>query len=392
MLVRFYNHVPLEFYGGGEVTALYLLRAFRKAGLDVAYCASSNYNGPERVPRAVVREELGDIPYFRTRFVSPWRGPISSFYRPYPPAEMLGEPGVHLILVDRPPSPDLLRTIRGSNGRAVFLLHGFSLESFFPPSPLLISFQLLLRAYFRLNSNLLRDPRLTFQVFNSSSQATLARYGVRPSQVRVIPSGVDFDRYRVGSPADTFEVVFLGRLERTAKGLDLLKAVLTAMSRRFAPDFRVSVVGVGPDSSFLRGLARDSRVALLGFVSESEKVEILARSSVMIITSFMEPFSLSAIEGLASGLPVITTPCIGPSGIIGSDPIFGEVVRPSVKAFLSAIRHQQQRWSSSRSEYLSSKRERRRRAEELFSEHQMSRSYVSLVREGYRRSAESDPQ
>jgi glycosyltransferase involved in cell wall biosynthesis len=61
-----------------------------------------------------------------------------------------------------------------------------------------------------------------------------------------------------------------------------------------------------------KDLAR--RVVFAEFVDDIEQV--YKASDMYVLTSLTEGFSLTTIEAMASGLPVVTTDCVGPRDII----------------------------------------------------------------------------
>ena len=115
------------------------------------------------------------------------------------------------------------------------------------------------------------------------------------------PPGVDD---RQGGPC---RILYLGRMEWEAKGLDLL---LDSFSRLTAPpDARLVMAGDGPDGTRVReatsrtGLSQ--RVEMVGRVSGDAKWQLLAAASVVVIPSRHESFGLVAAEAAAVGTPVV---------------------------------------------------------------------------------------
>jgi glycosyltransferase involved in cell wall biosynthesis len=75
------------------------------------------------------------------------------------------------------------------------------------------------------------------------------------------------------------------------------------------------VVGDGPERGRLEEAARElalvSSVRFEGFRTGSELVDRLNAADLMLCTSEYENWSLSLLEGLACGTPVVSTPCGG---------------------------------------------------------------------------------
>jgi glycosyltransferase involved in cell wall biosynthesis len=111
------------------------------------------------------------------------------------------------------------------------------------------------------------------------------------------------------SRGDVFRVGYAGRLH-PLKGIDVL---LDAMSRLPA-DFRLTVVGAGPEEGALRNqctsLGLDDRVEWRQPVLRSRMPEVLSEMDVLVLPSrtghyWKEQFGRVLVEAMACGVPVI---------------------------------------------------------------------------------------
>jgi glycosyltransferase involved in cell wall biosynthesis len=99
-------------------------------------------------------------------------------------------------------------------------------------------------------------------------------------------------------------IVSIGRLAYPKDFVTLLAALA-----RVDADYRVSLVGDGPDAAEVaatveaRGLS--DRVELVG--AQGTVTELLARSDVFVLSSRSEGFPVSILEAMAAGLPVVAT-------------------------------------------------------------------------------------
>jgi glycosyltransferase involved in cell wall biosynthesis len=171
----------------------------------------------------------------------------------------------------------------------------------------------------------------------------LRTIGLRPhKRIDVIHNGVDVpsfayargNRVRFGLPADAFLLLFAGDLRTPRKNLD---TVLAALQR--LPDYvHLAVAGIVPGSPYpeqARALGVDSRVHFLGLVKE---MPVLMRSvDAYVFPSRYEAMSLSLLEAMAAGLPVVTARTAGGAEII--DPTRGIVLDDpdDVDALVAAI-------------------------------------------------------
>lgn len=123
------------------------------------------------------------------------------------------------------------------------------------------------------------------------------RAGLASDQLRVLPNPiVPFTSERVAAEKNG-NVLFVGRLEST-KGVDLAAAACRAVGAK--------LVAIG-DGSLREQLVRDyPEMAFLGRMP-SEQIGAVAKDCRMLVmpSRHMEPFGLTAVEALWSGLPVI---------------------------------------------------------------------------------------
>lgn len=137
-----------------------------------------------------------------------------------------------------------------------------------------------------------------------------------PGPVRAISCGTDLSRFRTAEAADFRArygigrrptVAFVGRLDRE-KNLDVLVRALPAVCRR-VPDVALLLVGTGDQRRRLESLAASLDVAdaviLTGFVDDADVPAAYAAADVFVNAGTAELQSLSTLEAMASGLPVV---------------------------------------------------------------------------------------
>jgi glycosyltransferase involved in cell wall biosynthesis len=369
MKVGFYSHTPLEYYGGGEVTVITLANWFVRAGENVDIWIADGFNGSRRVSPEAIRKELdgrvkyGSIPFLDRRT----SGYPFLFASKMPDFEQLAAHDANLILLPTVPDRRYLAEVSRRGLPVMFLLHSLTLDRRFPVRRKILFNQLLHRSTLYSLRGLPPSPRLLYEILNVRSAEELERHGVDPRQVLLIPTGIDFASYSVQEDRGTFRVAFLGRLEEPWKGIRLLRDVIDRVLTGSHENLEVLLLGSGPEEAPLRAWAAERpRVTCRGFVSTSEKTELLATSGVILSTSGAEPYGLSSIEGLASGLPLVATPTAGSEYILGRDPAFGRLSTFSADDLAREVLKYYAQWTSDRMGYLRQREMRRAQARVLF--------------------------
>jgi phosphatidylinositol alpha-mannosyltransferase len=148
------------------------------------------------------------------------------------------------------------------------------------------------------------------------AEATMRRYADFPCQI--IPNGVDVAFFQKGKRLARYDdgrknVLYLARLE-PRNGPDLL---LQALPRIVAahPNVRLLMAGSGPrGTAELEALVppdlRD-RVEFLGALEDDERPHVYASGDVFVVPArYGGSFSILVLEGLAAGVPVVSTPFV----------------------------------------------------------------------------------
>ena len=147
------------------------------------------------------------------------------------------------------------------------------------------------------------------------------RNGVPPNRVCTIRNGIDTQRFASGNaeaarrllglPPESPLLVFTSRLDAQKRPLDALTA-FCGVSAEF-PALHLIYVGTGEQSEMVRERAMQTglsdRVHLMGF--RSDIPDWLAAATVWILPTETENFSLSVLEALAAGCPILSTFCPG---------------------------------------------------------------------------------
>lgn len=158
-------------------------------------------------------------------------------------------------------------------------------------------------------------PRTVDTVVFSKSGAE--RLSALSGTVRFSPTWYDPAEF---FPADSetrkkAKIIWACRIE-PPKNPELAIAVMETLPERYT----LTVAGSGTMESAMRRLAKEStassRIAFCGAIPKSEIGNVMRQHHLMLMTSRFEGFSRAIVEGLASGLPVVTTPGGEPNGLV----------------------------------------------------------------------------
>lgn len=153
----------------------------------------------------------------------------------------------------------------------------------------------------------------------------LVRRGLNEQKVVVIPNAMHVKRLqsqasklKYGVPSgDSFDLLFVGRLEERKGAQYLLKALLILNEKGFKPTLKIVGEGVYKYKlmSFVKHNGLSSQVVFTGYTSREELLKSYLRARCVVIPSLYEGTPGVAIEALALGKPVITTSIPGMEAI-----------------------------------------------------------------------------
>jgi len=155
-------------------------------------------------------------------------------------------------------------------------------------------------------------------------------YGIPENQIEVVYNGVDTERFhprnrqyreeirRRHGIRDEFVILFVSNNFRM-KGLGHLIKALAEIKKEDHPPVKLLVLGRDRRGPYLRlaeKMGISEEVVFAGSTDEPEKY--YGAADLLIHPTFYDACSLTVLEALASGLPVITTASNGASGVITS--------------------------------------------------------------------------
>lgn len=117
-----------------------------------------------------------------------------------------------------------------------------------------------------------------------------------------------FDRKALDTNTYDFDVVYVGRLTYPKDPERLIR--VCAQMKRKKPDVKFGIVGDGELEDTVKALAREldveENVCFLGY--QTNPMKMVADSKAMVLTSRWEGIPMCALEAMALGVPVVSTP------------------------------------------------------------------------------------
>jgi glycosyltransferase involved in cell wall biosynthesis len=146
-----------------------------------------------------------------------------------------------------------------------------------------------------------------FVCVSLDSACSAARQGVPADRLCTLWNGIDLGRFDYSGPRPGGPVVSVARLSPEKDLRTLLRAA--ALAARDFPGLRLEIAGDGRCLVGLRWLAGElglgERVTFLGEVRDVPA--LLARAALFVLPSRTEGISLTLLEAMARGLPLVTT-------------------------------------------------------------------------------------
>jgi len=170
-----------------------------------------------------------------------------------------------------------------------------------------------------------RQKKLWYEFLNGITAVTVTKVAQEAiswhgANAMHIPHCVDTEVFKPLTSfaiKDKIIILFVGRLDKE-KGVRHLIDVIKARSWAGVEFW---FVGKGPYKSEIASLSSERPIRYLDFISDPEQLaDIYRKSDIFILPSIddqsIENFGIVLLEAMATGLPIVTTNCIGPKEIV----------------------------------------------------------------------------
>ncbi len=213
----------------------------------------------------------------------------------------------------------------------------------------------------------------------SDDAAQLCRQtdGIADKKIRRIWNGIDIDKFTFTGPRLEPTAITVARLSPEKDFTTLLRAVAIVVVE--LPDFQLIMVGDGQERNALEQLTTElnlcKHVRFLG--DRSDVPQLLAEAGFFVSSSLSEGISLTLLEAMAVGLPIVAT-AVGGNPEIVDDGVTGMLVPSANPEKLAdaiiTMCQQQNNWNTIG-------KQGRDRVEKHFEIHRMVKDYEQLYLE-----------
>ncbi|WNZ28994.1 MAG: glycosyltransferase family 4 protein [Candidatus Bathyarchaeota archaeon] len=151
-------------------------------------------------------------------------------------------------------------------------------------------------------------------------------------KVDIIPNAIDAANYEIpvdrGAVRQSYGVgwgekliLCVGRLV-PQKGVEYFIRAIPLIAKRY-PEAKFIIVGEGWSRDILEAEAQETghgnKIAFTGFASDKQVIELMTSADVLVVPSVYEPFGIVALEGMATGVPVVASQVGGLAEVIDHD-------------------------------------------------------------------------
>jgi glycosyltransferase involved in cell wall biosynthesis len=142
---------------------------------------------------------------------------------------------------------------------------------------------------------------------SEDSRRLAASTGIAWEKLRVVHNGIDVEHFQYSGPCAGGPIVSVGRLS-PEKGVDQLLRAMAIVSKEDA-SLRLEIAGDGPSRGALGSLVEELNLTgQVSFLGEVDDVaSLLQRAAVFVLPSLTEGISLTLLEAMSQGLPVVAT-------------------------------------------------------------------------------------
>ena len=175
--------------------------------------------------------------------------------------------------------------------------------------------------YFPRIHRILQQASQVISVSNSLAQAIKKNFDLNELKIDIIPNLIErslFQKPEIPRTQTPFKYLLIGNFVREKNFEMAIRAFDKVYSKN--NECELYIVGQGPLErelkSLIENLASKNVIKFMGRLDRNDVAKLFQILNVLIVSSLWETFGVVMIEALATGMPVISTNCGGPSDII----------------------------------------------------------------------------
>jgi len=198
----------------------------------------------------------------------------------------------------------------------IIISHGQDIPFFFPKQ--MLKYHIV--TYFWLRS-IVKDANKLVLLTDLIKQNADKYLGTKNrSKNIIIPNGCDIEKFKpdYSKKSLRFMIIFAGRLVSQKDPMTFLKAIKILKDK--ISDFRVDILGDGPlrkkMEQFVNRNNLNKYISFSGWVNKEVMIEVYQTANLQVMTSMDEAMSIAALESLATGQYIISTPVSGNTELI----------------------------------------------------------------------------
>lgn len=145
-------------------------------------------------------------------------------------------------------------------------------------------------------------------------------------------------RERSGVPANSIVLLYAGRIS-PEKNVELLVDLMSILSKDPHHDYRLLIAGAGPQADWLTSQAEKhapGKIILVGHLEKEKLADYYANADIFVHPNPKEPFGISPLEAMASGVPTVAPRAGGILSYATDENAW--LVEPDGESFAAAVR------------------------------------------------------
>ncbi|MGZ5486676.1 MAG: glycosyltransferase family 4 protein, partial [Nitrososphaeraceae archaeon] len=292
ILIFSWKDIKTPFAGGAEVYTYEISKRLVKKGHDVTLVTPrfTNCSNSEIIDGIKIIRYGGKYTLFlRAKY----------YYRKYLKQENFD------IIIDQINTVPFFTTSYISNKKVVCLIYQLSREFWFREIKFPINF---LGYYFFELAWLKRYRKFPTITISQSTKSDLEKINFK--NINIVPVGISapiFPQMKTNKNNGELTLVYLGRLTKTKKTFDVLKA-FEIVNEKY-PNIKLSIIGDGYLKKNLMKYANSmkygSNITFHGFLNEKEKFTILSNANLLVVSGVREGWGMVVTEANSVGIPAI---------------------------------------------------------------------------------------